>query len=220
MKHPKSSPILLLAAAFIVTAMVGFSVFIGNTGNKALAYILTSLVYWCVFCLPLSFYFLGGYGAVRNVYAKPVSQTPAKARRVLNLLAFMPCLGTLFAVFIPNIAALPIQALGLALLYAVLNGAIEELFWRGVFIKIFPEDILKGYLLPTIFFGLWHIALYTLKGMRYQDGFAALVGGATLMGALWGWVAYRTKSIRTVTAAHIVANFFAFSGMIYENWFL
>ncbi|WP_313232697.1 hypothetical protein [Tissierella praeacuta] len=34
------------------------------------------------------------------------------------------------------------------------------------------------------------------------------------MGLLWGWVAYTTKSIKIVTIAHIITNFFAFTGMI------
>jgi membrane protease YdiL (CAAX protease family) len=56
--------------------------------------------------------------------------------------------------------------------------------------------------------------------MKYQGGFAALVGGAALMGFIWGFVAYKTKSLRAVTIAHVAANFFAFSAMIYDNWFI
>ncbi|WP_101909443.1 type II CAAX prenyl endopeptidase Rce1 family protein [Marasmitruncus massiliensis] len=72
------------------------------------------------------------------------------------ILAYLPCFGTLFAVFIPEITVIPIQALEIALLYALVNGTIEELFWRGV-----------------------------LKNMKYQGGFATLVGGTVFMGFLW-----------------------------------
>lgn len=40
------------------------------------------------------------------------------------------------------------------------------------------------------------------------------------MGLLWGWVAYKTKSIKFVTVAHIITNFSAFTGLIFENWFI
>ena len=40
------------------------------------------------------------------------------------------------------------------------------------------------------------------------------------MGLLWGWVSYKTKSIKIVTIAHIITNFLAFTGMIFENWFI
>jgi hypothetical protein len=71
---------------------------------------------------------------------------------------------------------MPIGALGIALLYALINGTVEELFWRGAFVFTFPDDILRGYFFPTVFFGRWHVALYVIKGMKFQGGFAALVG--------------------------------------------
>ncbi len=49
---------------------------------------------------------------------------------------------------------MPIGALGIALLYALINGTVEELFWRGAFVFTFPDDILRGYIFPTLFFGL------------------------------------------------------------------
>ncbi len=70
-----------------------------------------------------------------------------------------------------------------------------------------------------MFFGVWHIALYFAKGMVYQGGFDSLVGGSFFLGLLWKWAAYKTKSIKTVTGAHIITNFFAFTGLIFENWF-
>ena len=56
--------------------------------------------------------------------------------------------------------------------------------------------------------------------MKYQGGVASLVGGAFFMGVLWGLVAYKTRSIKVVTIANIIADFFAFTGLIYENWFV
>ena len=211
--------VLLIFAALLVGIMVLFSLLIGTFTGKTFSYIFTSLVYWGVFCIPVSICFLGGPKGVKNVYAKPSLPMSRRKKAFWFVLAFIPCFGTLFAVFIPVIVVAPMQALAIALLYALINGTVEELFWRGVFINVFPNNILRGYILPTLLFGLWHIALYFLKGMEYQGGFAALVGGATFMGILWGFLAYKTKSIRMVTIAHIVTNFFAFSGMIYENWF-
>lgn len=221
MEHSKfKNYILFLVATLLVAVMIIFSLLIGNVANKTFSYILTSLVYWCIFCIPLSFYFLGGRKGIKNAYAKHSLPILRTNKRILIIFAFIPCLGTLFAVFIPNMTVFPIQVFGIALLYALINGTVEELFWRGVFVSTFPNDILRGYILPTLLFGLWHIALYILKDMKYQGGFATLVGGAAFMGFLWGFVAYKTKSIQVVTIAHIITNFFAFSGMIYDNWFI
>lgn len=205
--------------AILVAVIIMFSLLIGNAVNKTFSYIWTSLVYWGVFCIPLSVYFLGGRKGVKSIYKKPSLPMRTPKKSLFIMFAHMPCLGTLFAVFIPKITVISIQVLGIALLYALINGTIEELFWRGVFLNTFPDNSLKGYILPALFFSLWHIALYVLKDMNYQGGFAALVGGAAFMGILWGFIAYKTKSIRVVTIAHIITNFFAFSGMIYDNWF-
>ena len=69
-------------------------------------------------------------------------------------------------------------------------------------------------------FSGWHIALTLIRGMVYTGGNIALLAGASFMGVLWGFIAYKTKSVRYTTVAHIITNFFAFSGLIYENWFL
>jgi membrane protease YdiL (CAAX protease family) len=133
-------------------------------------------------------------------------------------LAFIPCVATFFVVFKNYAPKVGIPVLLIALSSALINGTFEEMLWRGAYNKIFNNNIILGYLYPSVFFGIWHIALYLAKGMVYQGGFASLVGGASFMGLLWGLVVYKTKSIKVVTFAHILTNFFAFTGMIFENW--
>ena len=104
------------------------------------------------------------------------------------------------------------------LIYAIINGSLEELFWRYTFNKNFKDSIYFTYLLPTIIFTCWHIALCFAKGVTYHGGALALVGGAGFMGLLWGYIMYKTKDIKIVMIAHILTNFFAFSHLIVENW--
>lgn len=209
--------ILLIFAVFLVAIMVLFSFLIRTFTGKTFSYIFTSLVYWGVFCIPVSFYFFGGLKGIKSAYSK--SSMTIRKKVFWFVLAFTPCFGTMFAVFIPVMSIAPIQVFMISFLYALINGTIEELFWRGIYTNAFPNNPLRGYVIPTFLFGLWHISLYFLKDMEYKGGFPALVGGATFMGILWGYTAYKTKSIRMVILAHIITNFFAFSGMIYENWF-
>ncbi len=51
---------LLMIAALLVAVMALFSLLVGNVAGKTFSYISTSLVYWCVFCIPLSVYFSAG----------------------------------------------------------------------------------------------------------------------------------------------------------------
>ncbi len=82
------------------------------------------------------------------------------------------------------------------------------------------NTVFFAYIYPTIMFSCWHIALALAQGMVYTGGGLALIGGASFMGFLWGIVAFKTKSIKYTTIAHVLTNCFAFSGLIYENWFL
>ena len=41
-----------------------------------------------------------------------------------------------------------------------------------------------------------------------------------LMGIIWGWMMYKTHNIKIAILAHICVNLFAFSQLVYENWFI
>lgn len=106
------------------------------------------------------------------------------------------------------------------LIYAILNGSIEELFWRGTFHNIYGSDRVRSYLLPTILFTCWHFSLLFANGMSYHGGALALVGGAGVMGLIWGLTMYKTRNIKLVIVAHVMSNFFAFSQLLYENLYI
>jgi membrane protease YdiL (CAAX protease family) len=41
---------------------------------------------------------------------------------------------------------------------AVINATLEELFWRGVYIRLFPSRLVAGRLYPAAMFALWHLS--------------------------------------------------------------
>ncbi len=209
---------IFLFTILLVVMMILFSLYIGNILNRTLAYILTFCVYWFVFCIPISLYYLDGIVEIKSVYI--CSTKLSTLQSAFIMLAFMPCIATFCVVFINILSVAPVQVFLIAVLFAIINGVVEELFWRGIFISLFPKNIMLGYILPTFLFGLWHIALFLSKGIVYQGNFITLIGGSMCMGFLWGFIAYKSKVIKIVTIAHVVTNFFAFSGLIYENWFM
>jgi hypothetical protein len=123
----------------------------------------------------------------------------------------------LFIAFLPSIPGLTVAMWGLLCLSALCNGVLEEAFWRGVFVSQF-DDIWRAYVLPCTFFVLWHVTLAAMPGMHYHGGGTALIGGAAVFGIVWGFVSWRQRSIFITTIAHVLVNFFAFSGLILENW--
>ena len=206
-----SAPVLCLSMLFLMPYL---TIKFGRTAG----FIAGFCIYWFVFCLPVCVYSSGGTGRLKEIYHQCFTSTTKK--KGYGLLALIPCVATFFAVFKATAPIAGYQVLVIALVFALINGTIEEMFWRGIFNQIFKENLFWAYIYPTVFFGIWHIAVYFANGIVYQGGFFSLVGGSFFMGFLWGLAAYKTKSIKVVTAAHIVTNFFAFTGLIYQNWFM
>jgi membrane protease YdiL (CAAX protease family) len=85
---------------------------------------------------------------------------------------------------------------------AAINGVLEELLWRGCYTGLFPDHAGWGVAWPSVWFAVWHVAPGSLlagsEAMR-------LVAGAALLGCAFGWVAWRTGSIRWTAASHVLA---------------
>ena len=192
-----------------------YSVVINLFFSNTITYLSIYLIYWFVFCVPLSALYLKG-NKISDLFTV---KTKSKFSLIYCLIAFLPCILSFFAVFTNTVSKAPWQAFLLALLFAVINSLVEEVYWRGVFVKIYDKNILLSYILPTVVFSLWHSSLYFSKNINYEGGIPALVGSALIMGAAWGFSAFKLKSIKYTVISHFLANFFAFSGLIYETWF-
>ncbi len=134
--------------------------------------------------------------------------------------AFVPVIATFFVAFLPTIPFIKIKLLLLLIVYSLFNGVLEEVFWRITYKKVFENNIVLSYIIPTVIFSSWHFALLFASGVSYNGGALALVGGASVMGAIWGFVSYKTNNYKVIISAHLLANFFAFSQLLYENWFI
>ncbi len=211
--------VLIWSAPVLCISMLLLMPFLTANMGKTTGYVTGFCIYWFLFCLPVSVYCSGDFRRLREIYRQK-SDITARMKTIYYFIALIPCIATFFAVF-KNIAPIAgLQVLNLALVFGMINGTLEEMFWRGIFNKIFNDHLIWAYLYPSLFFGIWHIALFLANGIVYQGGGSTLVGGSLFMGCLWGLVAYKTKSVKLVTAAHIITNFFAFTGLIYQNWFM
>jgi membrane protease YdiL (CAAX protease family) len=95
--------------------------------------------------------------------------------------------------------ALVLVALG----RAVLNGVAEELGWRAVYVGLFPDRPILGRLAPAVAFALWHLVPLSIVPSSAGDAFLA---GSLLIGLGYGWVAWRTGSIRWTTPFYILTD--------------
>jgi uncharacterized protein len=179
-------------------------------------YVSGFIGYW-VFCL-LTAWFISGSDV--NYFKAMWNQAQSKKYATwIGLAAFIPAFGVFFVSFLPNVAKLTLSAGALLVGMVLLNGFIEEVYWRGLYLLEYPDDSRIGFALSWILFGAWHISLWFAKGMIYKDGFLALVGGAYGLGLLWTWVARSNRNLRTVVPAHILVNLFAFTALFVDNGF-
>lgn len=79
---------------------------------------------------------------------------------------------------------------------------VEEVFWRGFALRYFIDE--RFYAVPMGAFSRFSFAVVTLAfGLSHSwaDWIAALITGA-----LYNWVAYRTKSLTSCILAHAITN--------------
>lgn len=81
------------------------------------------------------------------------------------------------------------------------NGTLEEVLWRGVYIKLFQKEKLWGLVWPTIWFSLWHYAPGSMGASPY-----VLMGGAFVLGGCLALLAMKTNSVRWSAVSHTLAS--------------
>lgn len=205
----RKNRLLILYAVLILPVMIAFFCYFGKYQEKLIRYFAPYGIYLILLLVGIFLFSNGKWEKKRQ---------ETKYTAVYYIAAFIPVLATFFVAFLPTVSHMSGKLLVMTGIYALLNGTLEELFWRFTFQKVFEGNLLFAYLIPTIAFTCWHIALTFANGISYHGGALALVGGAGFMGVIWGFVVYRTKNVRITILAHILANFFAFSQLIYQNF--
>lgn len=208
---------LLLCASpvWVIVMIIIFPLLTYHFGNLR-GFLAALFVYWFVLCLGFGLAMTGPEN-LANIYRRPAI---SNRHQYLNLaLAIFPVFMVFFAVFLKDIAVFSLQVYALAALIALINGSLEELFWRGAFLQNFPKNWRLAVAFPWVLFTTWHIALALSYGVSYEGGATALIGGAGFLGLIWAFISWRSRSIFLSSLSHIAVNFFAFSGLIYANYF-
>jgi uncharacterized protein len=187
------APPLLIGSTYVV-----FQVLVAWWGDRW-GYLGGFLFFWLFWCAGFSFWALGVDG-VKAVLRDAQPRLPHPQVLWLVLLA-VPVAGGFATVLLPDLPRATVAVVALAWLIAVVNASMEELFWRGMYIRLFPGRLVAGWLYPAALFALWHIAPTSIRGSAI-----VLVGAAAYLGLVYGWVAYRTGTIRYTILAHILLN--------------
>jgi membrane protease YdiL (CAAX protease family) len=172
------------------------------------------LLYWGIWCIGFPVWALGR-ARLRGLFAASAAPVGRPAWAGVVSLTVPLVLGYVYA--FPRAlssATLPV-VIGSAAL-ALVNGSLEEILWRGLFVATFSESLVLGHLYPAIGFALWHLAPLSIFPNAAPGGSMSFVVTAGLVGLMWGWLARSSRSIAWTTVAHVL---FDFSGLGARRYF-
>jgi len=208
--------ILLISSIILLPfTFAAFQISTGVLGSKG-GYVVGFLLYWTYSLLTVCLVAGFNWAYIKNMVSNSYNN---KYANIFNVIAFLPVVGVFFVAFLPNVAKLTLATSALLAFMAIFNGTIEEIYWRGLYTVEYKNDGRVGFFIPVFLFGAWHFSLWFARGLTYQGGAIALIGGASFMGLLWAWVTRSVGNIRACVLAHVLVNLFAFTGLFVENAF-
>ena len=210
----KAKKVALIAAPWVLllTTYLAFQGAVALLGPRP-GYLAGFLFYWIAWCLAFPLWILGREGVAARFRDRQPRFTSRKwLGLLLLLLPLLLAYGYEFPRVLPQ-ATVPIVLASAAI--SVVNGVAEELLWRGTYASAFPGSAWWGYLYPALGFAVWHFSPQSVFPNPRPGAAVSLVVAAGIVGLMWGWVVFRTKSVRWTTLSHILFDFSGLGGRVY-----
>ncbi|MGD2146505.1 MAG: CPBP family intramembrane metalloprotease [Anaerolineae bacterium] len=163
-------------------------------GTWRIGWYLGLAVYWLIWGVAFPMLLVGRERIARLIRPRRLTV------RVL-LLAMVPLVGASIYRLVPGMEYHTSSWWELPLLLSSClgNGLFEEVLWRGVYMEMFPENILLRIVWPSIWFALWHY----LPGSVNPNGNAlGLIIGSGLMGFYLSFLAKKTDTVWWAIVGH------------------
>lgn len=208
----KQSALLLLPLLLLVTTFVAFT-WLADLLGAVGGYLAGFLFYWFFWCGLVPLLLIGSkkfsdmFKDNENRFGKP------KWAGILFLCG--PVISPFLTMFLPRVGEVTWGIILVSALFAITNGTMEEVFWRGSFVKTFPKSWLWSYLYPSVWFGYWHLSPQIIFPSQMPGGPIAFATLSVFMGLTFGWVSKKTGSIRWTTIAHILTDFMGLAGLAF-----
>jgi membrane protease YdiL (CAAX protease family) len=200
------APIVLIIATYAV-----FRLLIPAAGERTASFAGFAF-YWLVGGIALPVALIGRDGVAALFERRPVRRD-LRFTIALILLALPVAFGFLFAfpAILPFASGATLAGLAA---YAVVNGTLEEIFWRGTFARRFPSNPWLGVIYPAVIFSLWQLVPWAVfPSLLHVPAFIVL-GVALPVGLLYNWVAWRTGSIHWTVLSHVLTNLSGVGAMV------
>ena len=166
--------------------------------NGTVAWYLGLAIYWLIWGAAFPLLIIGW----ENIKTLVRPQRPTK--KVLLLVA-IPLLGALIVQFMPGMGyeKSSVWILLLLLSSTIGNGFFEELLWRGVYVRLFPDSIFYRMIWPGIWFALWHYVPGSVSSGSVA-GLIGLMAGAGVMGLYLSYLTRKTNTLWWSILVHFI----------------
>lgn len=201
------SALIALPFALILTTAFVFNLCSKRLGKEA-GYLIGFLFYLMVWCSLVPLLYLGWDGFLSLfVDVTPLFSRPNWPAAVLFILIGFVSL----VMYGKSFLRAPLSLISLAIPVATINGICEELLWRGLYVRAFPNNLWLALLFPAIGFALWHF----IPLQAFSEGSKlAFVLSTFFLGLAYGWIAYRTGSAKWTAVSHSLNGILALSGRL------
>lgn len=205
------SVVLITAGVMLIGAMTVIVPLVTAERPGLPGYIAVLGVYWLVYCLPVGFFLLGGESM------KDLLSFRLRGAIWVPVVVLAQPVGYALYSLPQELFAVPISTIAAAVAIAAVNGPLEEIAWRGAYLKASGGNVVVQAVGVWIF-AFWHAPLLLASGMDFGTFAAAkLLGGSFLLGSLWAFVTWRTGAIGWPIVGHVLTNVIAFSLLIHAN---
>lgn len=201
------TPIVLILTMY--AAFRGLAVVLGFP----LGYLVAFLIYWIGWCIIFPLFILK-FPGVLDLFRETKPRFGKTSWKTLALLLWPLPFPILFR-FLPKLPDVNLSIILASIIIGVTTGITEEILWRGVYVRIFPNSIWLSYIYPSIGFALWHICPQSVLPNPDLGGMASFVFFALLLGLSWGYYARKTNSILWCTIVHCIHDSFGLGAFMY-----
>ena len=187
-------PVLLLSSTALVFAALA------RWLGRDLGYVLGFAFYDLVWCILVPLLLLGRKGFL-GLFSERVPLFSKENWLPATLLVITTVVAVaMYWDNIANIASTPIALILVGIPVNIVNSTCEEMLWRGVYARAFPNRLFLGFIYPAIGFAVWHISPQLV--MPSEGGMLPFVVSAFFLGLVYGLAAYRTGSVRWTALSH------------------
>ncbi len=188
--------IAIFAPLVLIVVMVPVFRFTAGIFGDLLGWYVGLIIYWVIWGLSFSLWLIGK-DSIRKIIR------PQKIDKLVFVLIIIPLLIISINKFMP-VKTYQITSIWIALMYLSTtfgNGFFEEVFWRGIYMELFPKNNFFRIIWPSFWFALWH---YAPGSVSPNGNVIILMVGAVFFGLYLSYLAKKTNTIWWSIVVHTV----------------